>query len=186
MKGTKRRSVRRKAHASSQGRAQRKTAGPLPRIDDYVGDKILRLGNLVGRSATIKYRRLVGLPQMSWRIVALLGAQPPMTLLELAERAALDKGQVSNGVSDLVRRKLVSRRPNPDDGRAVDLELTERGIGVYAIILNGAFQRNEQLLAGIPARRRRMLLSFLDLLIARARIMLEEEEVKAKSRSRPA
>src|SRR5262245_9789240 len=94
---------RRRARADSG-----KRTGPLPRIDEFAGNKILLLGNLVGRSATIRYRRLLGLPQVSWRIVALLGAQPPMTLLELAARAGIDKGQVSNGVSDLVRRKLVS------------------------------------------------------------------------------
>lgn len=152
----------------------------LPRIDDFVGNKILLLANLVGRSATLRYRRLIGLPQVSWRIVALLGAQQPMTLHELVARAGLDKSQLSRGVSGLVRRQLVSRQPSPNDRRAIHLQLTERGIGAYAILLNGAYQRNEVLLAGLSKQRRRLLLGLLDLLTSRARKLLKEEEFASR------
>jgi DNA-binding MarR family transcriptional regulator len=175
--------MRRSRPSSKQTRTRRRSQGAnplLPRIDDFVGNKILLLANLVSRSATLRYRRLIGLPQVSWRIIALLGAQPPMTLHELVARAGLDKSQLSRGVSGLVRRQLVSRQPSTNDRRAIHLQLTERGIGAYAILLNGAYQRNEALLAGLSKQRRRLLLDLLDLLTNRARKLLKEEELVAR------
>ncbi len=148
----------------------------LPSMDDIVGNKVLLLANLIGRSATLRYRRLIGLPQVGWRIIALLGAQPAMTLNQLSTRAGLDKSQVSRGITGLVRRQLVSRRTSPSDSRAVHIALTDRGVGAYAILINAATRRNEELLAGFSLARRRALLETLDLLSNRMRILLREDE----------
>jgi hypothetical protein len=61
------------------------------------------------------------------------------------------------------------------------LELTERGVGVYAVLVSGAHQRSERLLAGLSKERRRMLLEQLDMLIVRAREMLQGEERTSQS-----
>jgi DNA-binding MarR family transcriptional regulator len=167
--------------SSRKKRADGSAGNLLPRMDDIVANKILILANLVGRSATLRYRRLLGLPHVSWRLIALLGGRSPMTLHELAATAGLDKSQVSNRVSDLVRQQLVSRRISPDDRRAIKLELTERGVGTYAILINSARRRNEVLLAGVSRRRRRALLKLLDLLMDRARYLLADEERRTRT-----
>ena len=46
---------------------------------------------------------------------------------ELAETAMLDPSTTSRYVAQLVRADLVSRRPDPDDGRAVQLVATSAG-----------------------------------------------------------
>lgn len=46
---------------------------------------------------------------------------------ELAELAMLDPSTVSRYVGQLARRGLVERRPDPADGRAVQLVATDRG-----------------------------------------------------------
>lgn len=46
---------------------------------------------------------------------------------ELADVALLDASTVSRYVGQLARRGLVERRPDPADGRAVQLVATERG-----------------------------------------------------------
>src|ERR1039457_4187441 len=84
-------------------------ASSTPRIEHVVGHKILLLANLLSRSATARYRKLLGLPQVEWRIIALLGNMPPINLTELSHRAGLDKSQICRGVNNLVRRKLVVR-----------------------------------------------------------------------------
>jgi DNA-binding MarR family transcriptional regulator len=113
---------------------------------------------------------------VSWRIIALLGAQPPMTLNQLSDRAGIDKSQLSRGISRLVKRQIVSRRTSPGDSRALQLALTDRGIGAYAILITAATRRNEQLLAGISRSKRAMLMSLLDRLTERARVLLREDE----------
>jgi DNA-binding MarR family transcriptional regulator len=53
--------------------------------------------------------------------------QGPRRQGELAEIALLDASTVSRYVGQLARRGLVERRPDPADGRAVQLVATERG-----------------------------------------------------------
>lgn len=50
-----------------------------------------------------------------------------MRLTELAERAGMTKQGVGEAVSDLERLGYVERVPDPDDGRAKIIRLTERG-----------------------------------------------------------
>ena len=63
-----------------------------PRIEQVADHKILLLANLRSRGATARYRRLLGLPQVEWRIIARLGNMPPMGLTELAHRAGRQAG----------------------------------------------------------------------------------------------
>ena len=161
-------------------RTSRSPAHQLVPIDEFIGNKILLLANLMGRSATIRYRRQLGLPHVSWRIIALLGGRPAMTLQELAGRAGLDKSQVCREVSGLVRRQLVSRQHSLDDRRERHLTLTERGASTYALLVSGARERHERLLRGISEPQRRLLLDLLDVLADRARELLTEEDLNAR------
>lgn len=64
---------------------------------------------------------------------------------ELAERSMLDPSTVSRYVGQLVKVGLVTRRPDPADGRAVQLVATEQGQAVGA----EAMARREELVAGL-------------------------------------
>lgn len=61
---------------------------------------------------------------------------------ELADVALLDASTVSRYVGQLVRRGLVERRPDPADGRAVQLVATERGHETALVMVA---RRNEML-----------------------------------------
>lgn len=54
-------------------------------------------------------------------------------LTELAERAQLSLAATSGLVNDLAEMGYVTRRPDPVDGRAKLIELTERGRGLMAV-----------------------------------------------------
>jgi DNA-binding MarR family transcriptional regulator len=54
-------------------------------------------------------------------------------LTDLAERANMTKQSVGEATSDLERRGYVERVPDPDDGRAKIIRLTERGREAQAI-----------------------------------------------------
>jgi len=51
----------------------------------------------------------------------------PMTTSELADRLEISKQGTAQIVEDMERRGLVERRPDPSDGRARLLHLSERG-----------------------------------------------------------
>jgi DNA-binding MarR family transcriptional regulator len=54
-------------------------------------------------------------------------------LTELAERAGMTKQSVGEATSDLEERGYVERVPDPDDGRAKIIRLTERGREAQAV-----------------------------------------------------
>jgi DNA-binding MarR family transcriptional regulator len=155
-------------------------AGRPPRIEQVAGHKILLLANLLSRGATARYRRLLGLPQVEWRIIALLGNMPPMGLTELAHSAGLDKSQICRGVNNLVRRKLLARGGDPDDSRAVLLSLTNRGAQMFERLIEAAQQRNASFLGDLSAPKREIFLDVLEQLIARARLMMETDPEAGK------
>ena len=53
--------------------------------------------------------------------------QQPLTVSDLATRLGVTKQAAGQIVSDMEERRLVSRRPDPDDGRSRLLELTPEG-----------------------------------------------------------
>ncbi|HEX7739565.1 MAG TPA: MarR family transcriptional regulator [Marmoricola sp.] len=63
----------------------------------------------------------------SWSMLASLRDDGPQRSADLSERFSIDKGAVSRQVSTLEDLGLVGREPDPDDGRAQLLRLTEEG-----------------------------------------------------------
>jgi MarR family transcriptional regulator, lower aerobic nicotinate degradation pathway regulator len=68
-----------------------------------------------------------GLDGAAFGVLMALVKLGPRRQGELAETALLDPSTVSRYVAQLVRTGLVSRRPDPGDGRAVQLVATDEG-----------------------------------------------------------
>ncbi|WP_431966827.1 MarR family winged helix-turn-helix transcriptional regulator [Nocardia sp. bgisy134] len=66
----------------------------------------------------------------------------PMNVSELAERLAISKQGAAQIVDDMQQRGYVERRPDPADGRAKLLYLTERGNAALAAARR--FHRNRE------------------------------------------
>lgn len=75
-----------------------------------------------------------------------IGAAPGLSIGELAARTLAGQSSVSEVVSRLVDRGLVSRRPNPSDARQAQLLLTARG---RTAIRGTAPTAQERLAAGL-------------------------------------
>ena len=174
MKKTTARSTRSAAPAASRRKAP-------PSLDDILATKVLTLAHVLGRSATLMYRDLLGLPLTSFRLVSLLGGRPPMMLNELALYSGIDKSQLSRAISDLVAQDIVSRRTSEDDSRAVQIELAPRGLELYATLSKHARKRNERLLGSLSEQKRTQLLTMLDQVTVLARDMLAEQEADARA-----
>lgn len=59
--------------------------------------------------------------------IDVLGRSGPLTLNALASELHLDKTTASRVVSTLVRKRYVSRRASPEDGRSILLRVTAKG-----------------------------------------------------------
>lgn len=76
-----------------------------------------------------EHRRPCGTPLSvphAWVLLDLL-AFGPMTITELATRLSIDRSNVSRLCTRLERDGEVARAPHPEDGRAVQIALTDRG-----------------------------------------------------------
>jgi DNA-binding MarR family transcriptional regulator len=167
--------ARRPARTSDAKVAAKGGGKPRANPSDLVSSKVIRLANILRRSSTLIYGRRLGLSQVEWRVVALVGEHAPVSLNSLAELMALDKGQTSRAVSALVARRLVLREYRRE-GRGIRITLTTRGAEIYGALMASALERNRVLLHGMSDAERTQFFQVLDRLTRLARTILDKEQ----------
>lgn len=80
------------------------------------------MGQLVGRELAAD-----GVDADGYAVLSLIGARGSVRLTDFAAELGLPLTTMSDVVRRLESRRLVRRRPNPDDGRSSLFELTARG-----------------------------------------------------------
>lgn len=113
-------------------------------ISGLLSYRLSRTSSAMSRSAALRYRREFDVSLGEWRAIALIAADPTLTLNRLARRAGLDKAQMSRVVSRLTERGLVNRTAGL--GRSSQLALTEAGTGVYRGLITAANERDAEFL----------------------------------------
>lgn len=131
-------------------------------ISHLLSYRVARLSGSLSRSAAARYRRDFDVSLGEWRVLALLGENPDVTLNRLARRAALDKAQMSKVVSKLNARGLVQRVPGAR--RSTQLSLTAAGEEIYGGLIAAANARNRRLMEAVPADKLRTFLEVMDVL----------------------
>lgn len=71
-----------------------------------------------------------GITLPMWRVLAVLRVSGPQGLNALGDGTSLPLSTLSRLVGDMVSRGLLSRVRKPDDARAVEVDLTDRGRAV--------------------------------------------------------
>ena len=79
------------------------------------------------RSISKQMQATIGLTGPQRLVLRILGRTPRVMPSELAELLHLDRGTVSGVLDRLVDQQLIVRRPHPEDGRSVLVELSARG-----------------------------------------------------------
>ncbi len=146
-----------------------------------VSSRLMVLANLLKRGAILRYRRTAGLSSVEFGLVASLGRNPPMSVIQLAQAVGMDKGQISRALAGLVERKLVARQVNPLDNREVLVSLSRTGIAAHEILLAGAIERTRSLLEDFDEGELSILLDQIDRLTRNAKKMLAEEKAEDES-----
>ena len=173
------------ANANTAARRRVRAAAPLT-IKGLLSYQLHLVANLLSRGAAMRYRREFGVSLWEWRTIALLGAQAPQSLNELARAAALDKSQMSRVVSGLIARGLVSRAADERDGRGIRLALTKAGAGVHLGLMRAAAWRNQVFLGCLTKSERACLERALAKIGDEARGFIREENELARARGRRA
>src|SRR5262245_9923313 len=146
--------------------------------DALISQRLLVLATLLRRSASLLYRRELGLSQVEWRVLAVVGDDGPLTLGALVEVLGLDKGQASRSVTALVKRRLLTRIADPHDSREVHIALTPHGQEAFEGLVTLSLERNRELAAGLSRAEVATLLATLDRLLANAKVMLAQSQAQ--------
>jgi len=108
----------------------------------------------------------VGLSRSEARCLATVGSFEPMSVMDLAEKGNLNKGQASRAAQGLVDKGLVVKKDNPNDARGVALSLTPQGRRLWKPTMQLIEARNQQILGCLSPEEQATLSQWLDRLVA--------------------
>lgn len=94
------------------------------------------------------------------------GAPYELSPGRLLKQTLVTSGTMTNRVDRLAARGLVERQPDPDDRRGVIVRLTAEGKATVDAAFEALVTREADLLAGLPARERKVLAGLLRTLLA--------------------
>lgn len=97
-----------------------------------------------------------------------VAAAPGCGIQEMAEGLELATPTVSISIRQLEKNGLISRKPDPNDGRAVQLFLTKTGKETYQRAQNFHQKKFEQILKGLSPSERETLVGLLEQAICAA------------------
>ena len=99
--------------------AKRAAAGRagVIRLDDSLLFKLVRVVNLTARPFNEGIGRRHDLSLSDWRVMMVLGSHPGTTASDVCQRTGMDKMSVSRAIAALARRRRVTRKSDPTDGR---------------------------------------------------------------------
>jgi DNA-binding MarR family transcriptional regulator len=100
-------------------------------------------------------------------LTVLRGSGEPyrMSPSKLAEYCNLSTGAMTNRLDNLERDGLVQRLPDPDDRRSLQVELTEKGAGVWQQIAEVAADREKRVTATLDTKEKAQLNALLRRLV---------------------
>lgn len=123
--------------------AVRKESEDLDLVDDLESieralNTFFRLSRNFRFQEAVHKRSGFAVDRASYGVLARVGEHQPVRLSDLAHLLGVDVSTISRQVATLEQRGLLSRAADPDDGRAVLLELTAPGKS-YLSKLSGAW-----------------------------------------------
>lgn len=141
----------------------------LPPLDQFLTYRLHLVNKLTDKFSSDAYAEVFDLPVSEARCLAAIGNFAPLSVVELAARANLNKGQASRAAQALAGRGLVSKAASETDGRGVVLAPTAAGRVVWDRVMALIAQRNNEIFGCLSAAERQQLGGLLDRLIAHAR-----------------
>jgi len=142
--------IRADTQASPKGSAPQ--AAPKRSTDNGLFDGFLP--HLIARLAyqlnadLIEKLRLEGINIARWRILAVLAMGDGITISEIIDRAMMQQSALSRVLMTMEAEEYVRRVPRRDDGRYVDVFLTEKGRTLFDSLDTVVRRRQNRLLQG--------------------------------------
>jgi DNA-binding MarR family transcriptional regulator len=137
-------------------------------LDQFLTYRLHQVNKLTDRASSNAYAAAFGLPVGEARCLAAIGEFAPVSVVQLAGRANLDKAQASRAAHALVERGLAEKAASASDARGVELRLTPAGRTLWKRVMTVIAARNDEIFGCLSAAERRELARMLDCVVAHA------------------
>src|ERR1700744_4310683 len=137
--------AKRKDAPNNPSTLQEKAERPL--FDDFLPHLIARLAYQLNADL-IEKLRLEGINIARWGILAVVAMGDGITISEIIERAVMQQSALSRVLMTMESGAYVRRVPRRDDGRYVDVFLTEKGRALFNSLDTVVRRRQNRLLKG--------------------------------------
>jgi len=151
------------------------------RLDAFLPYRLSLLTAKMQAHLARHYQQVLGLSLHEARIIAVLGYHRPVSSNAIVQHTTMDKATVSRAVARLMRRGLLTRRPDPEDRRLLVLDFTPRGARTYRDLAALAQRWEAWLTEAMPRAARTRLVRDLALLTQRLDTM-PQPDLSATSR----
>jgi len=137
-------------------------------LEQFLTYRLHVLNKLSERGISERYMAKLDVTLPESRVIASVGSFGPLSIMDLARHANLDKSQASRAAEALIRQGLVQREASADDGRVVLVSLTTEGRALYRKVMPIARKWNTDLFDCLDDREKIALSEALDKVIETA------------------
>jgi DNA-binding MarR family transcriptional regulator len=136
-------------------------------IEESLGYLVNRAARLMAHELAVELRPAdVGIGQ--WAVLLFLWTRDGMTQTDLARQVAIEPPTLVRTIDRMVRDGLVTREPDPRDGRVSRIHLTDRGRALRDVLIPKAVAVNEAVSARLTPSEAATLRRLLGKLVAGA------------------
>lgn len=139
-------------------------------LDDFLPYKVAVLSARMNRLLSQAYNEPHGLSIPEWRVLVHVARREKMSVRDIHKCVNLEKPAVSRAVAKLETAGILEKTVNELDHRLVEIQLTDRGVGVLDQITPNALSFEDDLLNGLSEEDRNQL----DLLMERLHHQLDK------------
>lgn len=137
---------------------------PKPRtlsLATFLPYRLSITANLVSNVVATAYEQAFSLRNPEWRVIAIIADHGALSQQDVCVASRMDKVTVSRAAIALCERKLLERRPNPEDKRSHLLVLTDSGKALYEQIVPKALELEARIFARFSKEERQALETLL-------------------------
>lgn len=142
---------------------------PVLPLDQFLTYRLHQVNKLTDKASTDAYAQEFGLTVGEARCLAAIGNFAPLSIVQLAARANLDKAQASRAAQALVERGMVLKEASTSDARGVVLEPTAEGRRLWTRVMRLIARRNEEIFACLSRAEQEQLAALLERVVEHAR-----------------
>lgn len=136
-------------------------SGRVLDLSRYIPALLTFVSNKLSHGAGAKYRRLFGVGMAEWRVLSMLAVEPDIPASRICQVIGLDKALVSRVLQALRSRRLVSVKPDSQNGKRTIIRLTAEGKRLHDRILSVVHEREKILLSAFTAEEIETLINLL-------------------------